>query len=93
MESKQARFRPGLIRSAKTMEITDVEQQVLQAWAKEIPVVKAETHIEMIRERMKEIAYHEAGHAAVKAFFGDDHSHFSGITGQKGKTNHKKREG
>jgi hypothetical protein len=62
------------------MQMTDLEKRVLEAWAAEMPGVRPETHLDLIRQRMKETAYHEAGHAAVTAFFGDDHSHFVRIT-------------
>jgi len=61
-------------------EITEVEQRVLDEWEKKMPGVNKETHLDLIRKRLKSTAYHEAGHAIARAFFGDEYYHFSNIT-------------
>jgi hypothetical protein len=35
------------------MEMTDLESRVLEAWAAEMPGVRPETHLDLIREFMK----------------------------------------
>jgi hypothetical protein len=65
-------------------EITPVEQMIYDSWRKyEIPGLPIDTNIDiiqMIRQQMIKTAHHEAGHAAVSAFFGENHTHFKEIT-------------
>jgi len=45
-----------------------------------MPGIQVDTHIDMIRQSMIKTAHHEAGHAAINAFFGENHTHFEEIT-------------
>ncbi len=60
--------------------ITDVELKAFDGWAKKMPGIKIETHIDLIRQSLKEKAYHEAGHAVTNAFFEGDVSHFKEVS-------------
>jgi len=63
------------------MKMTETERRVFEAWAVEMPGIKIETHHEFIRERMKQVAFHETGHAAANTFLGVIGSaHFEGLS-------------
>ncbi len=59
--------------------LTPVEQKIFDAWEEQIPGIKIETHIDLIRESMNKAAYHEAGHAAAEVFLEGKESNFRGI--------------
>lgn len=59
---------------------TPVEQKIFDGWKKQIPGIKIDTQIDFIREHTKEVAFHEAGHAAANAFFGENFTHFEKLT-------------
>lgn len=61
-------------------QVTVTEKAVFDAWKEKMPFISMDTHIDLIRGTMKKTAYHEAAHATVKAFWGDNHSHFGSIT-------------
>ncbi len=66
-------------------KLTFVEQKYYEFWKKEIPVMRKENEInqnmlDLVRIQIKSTAYHEAGHAAVNSFFGEEYTHFRCLT-------------
>jgi hypothetical protein len=59
----------------------DVLDRCILAWQEAMPYLDfKKQQIEYIKANMIEIAYHEAGHAAARAFIGDDITHFKMIS-------------
>ncbi len=60
----------------------DVEARILRGWQAAMPFadITADKHLEMIRERSKEMAFHEAGHGVAHAFIGHDFTHFKNLS-------------
>lgn len=61
-------------------KLTDVERKIFDVWARQVPGLSIESNIDYLRERAKQTAYHEAGHAAANAFFGDGFFEFKRIS-------------
>jgi len=64
----------------KNTELTQLQKKLFDYWKAEIPSVTAEIYMPFIMRRFRETCYHESGHIAGAVFFGDDYSHFCGVS-------------